>query len=760
MKKKPVIVLISLLVIALLSGGGFFIYFESESIDYSASYKASVTNRVEIGRDNNGVPEITANSIEDIYFSLGFLHAQDRLMMLEYYRAISSANLSGIPGQDAGILDRIVKVSGITRYAMELEEKLPAPYINYLKSYVNGINFIKKKNISRIKKINRPWDVSDVISILLFREWSSYYLNNIENLFQFPERSNQDTLNTLFPKQLIYYYSKDKNKEIKIIRNIKTVLEKYIGAYNRGYAFTIPANRTDNREPLTGYSFDSSLDVYPDHYPVSIKFGEITIRGISCAGLPFIYAGNNQNITFFGFSLNTDINDFLIEKIKLINGQLNFESKTGWKKLIPVRVPVPDEEYQQKQDIIWKTDNGPVLNDIMKDESYHNNIVTMTEFFPDESYIIALMNIPFSENIHRAFESVKGINSYPRVYLFSNNNVCSRVYSGKVPGAAAPGKIFHNRPGFYYRLHDITNINKSHKAEFAGSWILEKAPTLIRNRSIFDSKRIERLEYLLNETALFRKGDVSTVLKDNYAVYADKFLPQLISILRTTPVTSARLSRIYFKQWDMRMSPNKVSPTLFNVIMKNFVIETYEDDIGEAADTFTRHSAYDNYHYLLDKFYDLLRDGKSPIFDNVKTENVETVEMTFHRSFVKSMRHLNRRLGPIMENWKWGTLHKGHYTIPLKEESLISSLFYTAKDNPFQGGNSTLYSGAYSENFKPKLNSSLLGIFSNGESELNMNFSYSTSPLSKFYYGKSQGEKKIKFNKITKTRKTIIDPVK
>jgi acyl-homoserine lactone acylase PvdQ len=209
----------------------------------------------------------------------------------------------------------------------------------------------------------------------------------------------------------------------------------------------------------------------------------------------------------------------------------------------------------------------------------------------------------------------------------------------------------------------------------------------------------------------------------------------------------------------MNMDTEKVSPSLFNTIMKNFVIETYEDDIGEVADTYIRHSAYNNYYFLLEKFHDLLRDGKSPVFDNRKTENVETIEMTFDRAFIKSMRHLNRRLGPIMEKWKWGAIHRGHYTIPLKEESIISNLFNTVKDTPVRGGNSTLYSGAYSENFKPNLNSSLLGIFFEGESEFHMNFSYSIRPMSKFYYGKFQGEKRIKFNKISEKYKTIIDPV-
>ncbi len=760
MKKKSLIVIFSLLGTAVLVAGGFILAFLSKSIDYNVSERSDILEKITIERDINGVPGITAHSIDDIYFSIGFVHAQDRLMMLEYYRAISGAGLSAIAGEEAEILDRIIKVSGITRKARELEEKLPEPYKNYLASYAKGVNLFKKNNISDREKLNRPWDVADVISILLLREWAASYLNNSENLFQFPQSISYSLLNTLFPGNLLYYFNQDEKRHIKVIRKIKTVLEKYIGTYDSGYAFSVPSGRTERRKPLIGYSFDSNLNVYPDLYPVSIKFGEIVIRGITFAGLPFIYAGNNQNISFFGFSINTDINDFLMDKIKIIDGQPHFLTGTGWKKVMPVRVPIPDKEYRQKQDIVWKTDNGYVLSDILKDEVYRDSIVTLPEFYPDESYIMALMKIPFSENINKAIESVKNVHSYPRVYLFSDNTVCSKVYSGKVPGTPVTNRIFHNGLGFSSRLNDITSVKISNRTEAAGSWILNRSPFPVRDRSLFDRKRIERLEHLLNHTVLFGRESAFALLKDNYSIYAEKLVPRLLSLLDSNPITSARLCRIYFKQWDMKMDAEKVAPLLFNIIMKNFIIETYEDDMGDAADTFIRGSAYNHYHFLLDKFTDLLREGKSSVFDNKRTEDIETVEITFGRAFINSLRYLNRKLGPIMENWKWGNIHRGHYSIPLKEESILYNLLYEIKDTPFSGGNSTLSSGAYLINFKPRLNSSLTGFFSGDESEFHMNYSYSVNPLSKFYYGKFQGEKRIKFNKMTKTDTAFIYPLK
>src|SRR5260221_3805802 len=53
---------------------------------------------LEILRDAHGIPHIYARSLADVYFGLGFVHAQDRLWQIETSRRAGSRRIAGILG--------------------------------------------------------------------------------------------------------------------------------------------------------------------------------------------------------------------------------------------------------------------------------------------------------------------------------------------------------------------------------------------------------------------------------------------------------------------------------------------------------------------------------------------------------------------------------------------------------------------------------------------------------------------------------------
>src|SRR5262245_3247531 len=54
----------------------------------------------EIYFDKYGIPHIYAGNEEDLYFSLGYVHAQDRLFQMELLRRVSSGRLSEVFGEE------------------------------------------------------------------------------------------------------------------------------------------------------------------------------------------------------------------------------------------------------------------------------------------------------------------------------------------------------------------------------------------------------------------------------------------------------------------------------------------------------------------------------------------------------------------------------------------------------------------------------------------------------------------------------------
>src|SRR5205814_4231791 len=71
---------------------------------------------ISIERDERGVARIEARSTHDLCFAHGFVHGQDRLWQLEFYRRDGPGRLSAFAGEDGVQVDRLLRTVGLRRY--------------------------------------------------------------------------------------------------------------------------------------------------------------------------------------------------------------------------------------------------------------------------------------------------------------------------------------------------------------------------------------------------------------------------------------------------------------------------------------------------------------------------------------------------------------------------------------------------------------------------------------------------------------------
>ncbi|MBX9873920.1 MAG: penicillin acylase family protein, partial [Beijerinckiaceae bacterium] len=100
---------------------------------------------VEIMRDRNAVPHITAGSIEDASFALGYVHAQDRFWQMELMRRIGQGRLAELVpptlvGSGLVDSDRTMRGLGVYRRASESVNALSPAMRTRLDSYAAGVN--------------------------------------------------------------------------------------------------------------------------------------------------------------------------------------------------------------------------------------------------------------------------------------------------------------------------------------------------------------------------------------------------------------------------------------------------------------------------------------------------------------------------------------------------------------------------------------------------------------------------------------------
>src|SRR5215831_15004202 len=106
-------VLAGLGVIVLLVGAliGGLLWYSLPSSDQLAMIPG-LSESVSITMDKDGIPRIQAASETDAAAALGFVHAQDRMFLLEVMRRSASGRLSELVGPQALPFDREMRILG------------------------------------------------------------------------------------------------------------------------------------------------------------------------------------------------------------------------------------------------------------------------------------------------------------------------------------------------------------------------------------------------------------------------------------------------------------------------------------------------------------------------------------------------------------------------------------------------------------------------------------------------------------------------
>ena len=109
--------------------------------DYDEDFElAGVTQGVTLIRDNAGVPHITAQNDLDVFFGLGFAHAQDRLWQMLMMRRTVQGRLSEYFGERTVQTDELMRRLDLYGAATRSVSSLSAQTQEELLAYARGVN--------------------------------------------------------------------------------------------------------------------------------------------------------------------------------------------------------------------------------------------------------------------------------------------------------------------------------------------------------------------------------------------------------------------------------------------------------------------------------------------------------------------------------------------------------------------------------------------------------------------------------------------
>src|SRR4051794_33876006 len=97
---------------------------------------------VTVLRDDQGVPQVYADTATDLFMAQGFVQAQDRFFEMDYRRHVTAGRLSELVGPSASALqaDKVIRTLGWRRVAEQELPRLSSTTRRYLQAYADGVN--------------------------------------------------------------------------------------------------------------------------------------------------------------------------------------------------------------------------------------------------------------------------------------------------------------------------------------------------------------------------------------------------------------------------------------------------------------------------------------------------------------------------------------------------------------------------------------------------------------------------------------------
>ncbi len=305
-------------------------------------------NTVTVYRDSMGIPQIMAQNDHDAYFTLGYLHAGDRLFQIDLTRRVAEGRLSELFGEVTLALDRHQRLIGHHRLAERFIKALKLEDKQRLQAYVDGINAYVSTcrtlpfEYHLLSTTFEPYTIKDVLSVLSFQTWfSNALLSSDEWLTKVFDRFGADTAATLaipYPTWAPFTVPQEAKKSAGFSGMI---FRAYFGgnrlpfrmAHSSNSWVIAPAHSRSGHAMLASDPHLETRRLPQFWYMVGlhVRQPKVDVLGITTPGLPFVVMGHNGQAAWAFTVGGIDVNEVFLEKIKP-EDSTEYLSAQGWKK--------------------------------------------------------------------------------------------------------------------------------------------------------------------------------------------------------------------------------------------------------------------------------------------------------------------------------------------------------------------------------------------------------------------------------------------
>ncbi len=635
---------------------------------------------VKITRDVNGVPHILAANVEDVYFGLGFAHAQDRLWQMETQRRIAAGRLAEVFGDAALPADRLMRTLGVRRQAERTLANLEPATRQVLAAYAAGVNaFLGGRTgalpveflVFGVKP--EPWEPADSIAWGKMLAWdlSTNWGAELAR-FRLSRRLSTQRIAEFFPP-----YPGDAPADLPDLPALyRTALASMPSAElaalapadaNEGLGsnnWLVGGALSASQKPLLANDPHLGLEAPSVWYLAHLGAPAFAVVGATLPGVPGVVLGHNGQVAWAFTNTGADSQDLYLEKTDETGER--YLTPDGWRSFVSRDEIIRSSSGKNDVLRVRETRHGPVINGAISPAS-----------LPPAPYVLAMAWTALRDDDLTAqamlkLASVSDWNSFVsamRNWHSPQQNMLYADSAGNV-GFLAPGRVPVRRtdndlrglaPALGWEArYDWTGFipfdalpraynPKSGRLATANQKIVAGDYPHFITSEWAETYRATRIDALLDREGAHSLASFRAMQADVFSQLAAEFVPLLVAAAASSTTEAA--ARNLLAKWDFDAASERPEPLIFAAWYRELTRLVYADELGDEFPRLWRQRPNFMRNVLTG------RDGQGRWCDDVGTPAAETCATQIDRALTLAVADLKRRHGADMTKWRWADAH-------------------------------------------------------------------------------------------------------
>ncbi len=720
MKTLKKIGIYSIVLIATIALGLYF-FVQTLKPNYNGNLDLeNLEKEVQVYYDNYGIPHIYAESEEDAFRSLGYVHAQDRLWQMELLRRIGTGRLSEIFGTDMLKTDKFLLSLGIDEASKKTVASLDnnSETVKLTQAYLDGVNQFMENGPTPIEFYltgveKKPFVLEDVYNTIGYMAFSfamghktdpllSEIKNKLGDAYLIDLEVDADSTLTTIKNHPF----EQSDLKYGVSQLAFSSLEKLpVPLFEGSNSWVLSPEKTKNghvifaNDPHIGFSQPSVW------YEAHISTPTYEKYGYHLAGVPFPLLGHNRN-TAYGLTMfeNDDINFY--EEQQNPNDSTQYNYKGEWKKYEVVTKTIKVKDTEDVKFSYKKTLHGSVLNGIADQIKSEKPIAMSWVYTSNENKTLDAFNdIIHSDNITDFKNALKGIHApgLNIMYGDTDGNVgwfaTAKIF--QMPDSVNTKFILNGSSGKNEIIEYLDFSNNPNAVNPPNNYVYSanNQPEAINGKIYpgyyLPENRAKRITEILDAKNNWSSADVQKMITDVTSAVDDEVLRNLIADLNFTKLSAEEKELISkIKTWSGEANLNSIESTVYQKWIYNFLKYTFRDELDK--EQFTGLMAT---HFLKRTIAPMAKKQESVWWDDINTSEKETKTIIITKAFKQSYKELVATLGNDYKAWTWNKVHTLEHEHPIGKVEALRS-FFNVGPFPVNGTREVInnMSFAYAEN--------------------------------------------------------------